>query len=91
LEHISLDNGEDAVAMSLSAVASVQCCMVISGSGEPPRTSFISQRPALRSGNSAACASSAGLSTMSQAPNHNETSCRDMLHAPESKGIDQAQ
>ena len=40
--------------ISLSVVSSVQCCIVMSGTGEPVRTIFISHRPALRTGNSTA-------------------------------------
>ena len=54
--------------MSLSVVSSVQCCIVISGSGEPVLTSFISQRPVLRSGISTAPASSAGNTASRQVP-----------------------
>ena len=65
LEQISFAIGENAVLISLSVVSSVQCCMVISGSGEPVLTIFISHRPALRTGSSSAPASSAGSSASS--------------------------
>src|SRR6267143_1331960 len=52
-EHISLATGDMAVAMSLSVVSSVHCCMVISGT-DPPLSTFISHRPALRTGSSPA-------------------------------------
>jgi hypothetical protein len=77
-----LDIGEDAVAMSLSVVASVQCCIVISGSGEPVRTSFISHRPALRNGNSTATACALHASPMEAQSNH-ETSRRVMRRIPQ--------
>src|SRR5579863_9046830 len=82
LEQTSFDIGEDAVAMSLSVVASVQCCIVISGSGEPVRTSFISHRPALRNGNSTATAC-APHATIMEAPSNHETSHRVMRRVPQ--------
>src|ERR1700759_2815457 len=59
-EQASLDIGENAVLISLSVLSSVHCCIVISGSGEPARTTFISHRPALRIGNSSAAARPVG-------------------------------
>src|SRR4249919_2565691 len=82
LEQMSFDKGEAAVAMSLSVFASVQCCIVISGVGEPALIIFISQRPALRIGISAAPASSAGSDASRQDPRQNERSCRFMLRLP---------
>jgi hypothetical protein len=83
LEQISFDIGADAVAISLSVVSSVQCCIVISGSGEPVRASFISHRPALRSGISTARASSTGNNASRHDPKQNERSCRVMLRTPD--------
>ncbi len=53
-EQISLAIGEKEVLMSLSVVSSVHCCIVISGFGAPALCTFISHRPALRTGNSTA-------------------------------------
>ena len=66
---MSLPIGENAVLISLSVVSSVQCCIVISGTGDPVRSTFISHRPALRIGSSTALASLAGNSASRQAPN----------------------
>jgi hypothetical protein len=59
-EHISLPIGDIAVLMSLSVVSSVHCCIVISGEGDPARSTFISHSPALRTGSSTAAAPPAG-------------------------------
>ena len=78
-----LGHGENDELISLSVVSSVQCCMVMSGIGEPDCNIFISHRPALRTGSSTAPARRAGSSTASrQAPERNETSCRVMLALP---------
>ena len=61
-EQASFATGENAELISLSVVASVHCCIVISGVGEPARIVFISHRPALRTGSSTAPASDAGSS-----------------------------
>src|SRR6476469_4457425 len=53
-EQISLAIGEKEVLMSLSVVSSVHCCIVMSGFGAPAFSTFISHRPALRTGNSTA-------------------------------------
>src|ERR1700720_3155627 len=68
--------------MSLSVLSSVQCCIVISGVGEPDRTTFISHRPALRIGISTARASSAGSSVERPTAKQIETNSRVMLRAP---------
>jgi hypothetical protein len=81
-EHISLAAGENDELIALSVASSVQCCMVMSGAGAPVRSIFISHRPALRKGSSAATASGTGTATSQQAPNANETSCRVMLRTP---------
>src|SRR6516164_2298681 len=63
LEQLSLATGAAALVMSLSMVSSVQCCMVTSGIDDAPvLTTFISHKPALRTGKSSAtapCAASA--------------------------------
>src|SRR3982074_139650 len=68
--------------MSRSIASSVQCCIVISGSGEPVRTIFISQRPALRTGISTAEAFRAGSTAGKQDANQSAGSRRIMLRAP---------
>src|SRR5882757_1050812 len=83
LEQISFDIGEKLLPIALSVVASVQCCMVMSGIGEPVRTIFISHRPALRVGISMAEAASALIvHTRTVAAIRNEKSCRVMLRPP---------
>src|ERR1700754_191613 len=85
LEQASCDIGENVLLIALSVVSSVQCCMVMSGSGEPVRTIFISHRPALRVGISMAeAASPLIVHTRTVAAIRNEKSCRVM--APSSLG-----
>src|SRR5665213_461951 len=79
LEQISLDIGENAVLISLSVVASVQCCIVTSGNAELTRAIFISHRPGLRSGISAAPKPGAGSTASRQVPRQNDKSGRVML------------
>src|SRR4249920_3227355 len=76
---MSLATGAAAALISLSVPASVQCCIVMSGTGEPDRTTFISHRPALRTGNSTAAASPASSRASVQ---QNERSRRVMSRAP---------
>src|SRR6478736_9166597 len=78
LEHMSLPIGEAAALISLSVVSSVQCCMVISGIGEPARTTFISQRPAFRTGRSTAQAVPMGSCIRKKRAEPSKTSCRVM-------------
>src|SRR5689334_23291954 len=66
----------------LSVVASVQCCMVMSGIEPPVRTIFISHRPALRTGSSTARASATGHSASPHAAETYERSSRVMRGAP---------
>jgi len=66
------------VLISLSVVASVQCCIVMSGAGEPERSTFISHKPALRTGNSTAAASLTG-SSASRAIVQQDTRSRRVL------------
>src|SRR4051794_11936710 len=82
LEQTSLPIDEAPAPISLSVVASVQYCIVMSGAGEPVRSTFISHRPALRTGKSSAPASPAcnSLSTPNAEPN--QTSCRIIVSAP---------
>src|SRR5882757_3669686 len=77
-EHISFAIGETVSFIVLSVVSSVQCCIVMSGTGEPTRCTFISHRPALRTGNSTAPASLAGPSARRGSAKQNERSCRAM-------------
>ena len=81
-EHISFEAGENDELISLSVAASVQCCIVMSGTGEPVRIVFISQRPALRTGSSTAPAPEAGSAASTPAAKTKPTSCRIMLRTP---------
>src|SRR6202000_754370 len=69
------------VAISLSVVSSVHCCMVRSGFGEPARITFISHKPALRIGSSSAEAPSTGSNVKRPSATPNETSCCFMCPA----------
>src|SRR3954453_2087628 len=82
LEQTSLPIDEAPAPISLSVVASVQCCIVMSGAGEPVRSTFISHRPALRTGKSSALASLAGNSASRHSAETNDRSCRVMLARP---------
>src|SRR5437868_4539254 len=73
LEQTSLAIGEKEVAISLSVVSSVHCCIVISGAGEPVCSTFISHRPDLRTGSSTAPAWFAGNHASKESPRQNET------------------
>src|ERR1700735_4442957 len=81
LEQMSFDIGANAVLISLSVASSVQCCMVMSGIGEPVRITFISHRPGLRRGNSSARAPNAGASVSRLSATPNENICRVMICA----------
>src|SRR5436190_18715912 len=83
LAQVSLP-GENEVLICLSVEASVQCCIVMSGTDPPVRTIFISQRPALRTGSSTAAASVAGISAARKTATANGRSCL-MLRAPVSQ------
>ncbi len=80
LAQICLAIGETLLFISLSTVSSVQCCMVISGIGEPVLTIFISQRPALRTGRSSALALPADTTRQTAEPS--KASLRVMREAP---------
>src|ERR1700730_17761956 len=75
---MSLPIGETAVLISLSVVSSVQCCIVISGIGDPVRSTFISHRPALRTGRSTARASLTGSATTRPSATQHKANCLTM-------------
>src|SRR5262245_39611201 len=81
LEQACLAIGEIELFMSLSVVASVQCCMVMSGIDEPVLTTFISQSPALRTGKSSASAAGAESAASAQHDKPNESSSRFMARS----------
>src|SRR5579863_5682610 len=84
LEQICLAIGETMLFISLSMVWSVQCCMVISGKGEPVLTILTSHRPALRSGRSSAHAQPAGAIANRQKTKPPAASLHVIDHAPTS-------
>src|SRR6478609_1923998 len=71
-EQMSLPIDEAPVLISLSVVSSVQCCIVMSGTGEPVCDTFISHSPALRTGRSTAPARPAGHNASRDSAKQNE-------------------
>ena len=80
LAQICLAIGEMLLFISLSTVSSVQCCMVISGTGVPVLTIFNSHSPALRTGRSSARALPADKTRQRAEPS--KASLRVMWEAP---------